>query len=160
MLQFLKENITLSTIIIAVILNIAYDIIKRIFFCFLKTSSRLIVSKSNKNILFLISHYEKENKNITSIVNKEGNYLSEIVKNVIYQSTITLTVLICLLILNYVDNKLLFYGLLGSSFLTLIRTFATFLYYFRLFYKAKFYKKYILKNINRITYYKNLLHSV
>jgi uncharacterized membrane protein len=160
MLQFLKENITLSTIIVAVILNIVYDIIKKVFYWSLKFSSRLIVSKSNKNILFLISHYEKENKDIISIVNKEGNYLSEIVKNIIHQSTLTLTVLVCLLILNYVENKLLFYGLLGSSFLTLVRTFATFFYYFRLFYKVKFHEKYILKNTNRITYYKNLLHSV
>ncbi len=151
MIDRFLENITLNTLIVALILNVIYDFIKGIFFWLVKVTSRIVNTKSYSNILFLIKYYKRENENIKKIENKDGDFLKKVAKELINDSIFGFIILVILLILNNIENRLLFFGTLGSSLIILLKVFAGFFYYIKLFYKARFQDKYILKNLKRIS---------
>lgn len=157
MIEKFLENITLNALIVALILNVIYDFIKGIFFWLIKVTSSIANTKSYNNILFLIKYYKRENANIKKIENKDGDFLKKVSKELINDSIFGFIILVILLILNNVENRLLFFGTLGSSLIILLKVFASFFYYIKLFYKSKFPDKYIFKNLKRIAELEKIL---
>jgi len=151
MIDYFKENITWNSVIIAIALSVFYDLIKRILFWLLKNFSKIAKWKSNKNVIFLIKYYKSENEQIEKIANKDGVFLKKIAKDLIYDSIFGFIILSSLLILNNIENRILFFGALGSCFIILLKVFAGFIHNIKLFYKAKHHKKYVQINNNRIS---------
>ncbi|WP_299385757.1 hypothetical protein [uncultured Lacinutrix sp.] len=158
-MDYLKENITWEVIVLAFILSIIYDLLKKIFFWLVETSSKVAKWKSNRNILSLIKFYKVENEHIEKIVKKDEVFLKKAAKELIYDSIFGFTIFILLLILNNIERRILFYGVLGSCFILLLKVFSGFVYYIKLFYKAKYHKKFIKINKQRISKLEKILSS-
>jgi hypothetical protein len=159
MIDYLKENITWEVFALAFALSFVYDLFKKIFFWLVKTSSKIAKWKSNRNILFLIIFYKEENEHIEKIAKKDEFFLKKAAKELIYDSIFGIIIFVTLLVLNNIENRILFYGALGSCFIILLKVFSGFVYYIKLFYKAKYHEKFIKINEIRIFKLEKILSS-
>jgi len=163
--DFAKENTFLSLIILAIIGNLATDLVKNVFINLIYRNSIRLISKGRKaisnsaknNINFLIRHYENNLASVESIKNQNKTVIIKLLEDVYFNLSLLLILVVILLIIYKVSNPTMFYGLLGGGAITLFRLIYNSVHTMSLFRQARNYEQYRITITKKISSLKSAL---
>ncbi len=165
--NYLSTNNTITTFLISSIsFAILYDFLKLFFFKFLnwfysriKSSPKIFRERTKKNIIYLLKHYENELKTIKKIKNNDGNELLLILDRVYKYLKFILILLTFLFLSKILDNRIIFYAILGTSINLGFKIFYNLIYDYKLIQKARKYDKSKEKLDRKIIKLRQLIQS-
>ena len=157
--DFLQDNSLYSVLVVALVLNIFYDIIKKTFFFFLFQANKKSRNWAVKNVNLLRKYYKNELKNVKLLVEQDFNLAFKII-NDLFRSIFYISLLIILIsIIDFYGNKLLMYCFLGSATPYFIFVFISLIVNFRIVQNAKRFDLYEDKMKTRIKELKSIQKS-
>lgn len=151
LIKTVAENLTLSVIVVSLILNIFYDLLKKLVF----TGVKLTAAKSNQwainKVEYLVKHYQEEALTLQKVGDKDGEELMKILESVFNSIILGFGITILFVILNQFGDKLMFYTTLGVFWTLILKVVRNLFYYFRIIQKAKNLNYHLAKIEDRIS---------
>ncbi|WP_027878938.1 hypothetical protein [Mesoflavibacter zeaxanthinifaciens] len=151
--SFVRDNSLTSVLLVSLVLNIIYDLLKKLFFSIIKFSITKTNRWSLKNIEFLVNHYKDELKSLKKISENNNDELLNLIEETYNYFLFCLIIVISLLFINKVTSDLFFYSFLGTSTTLIMKIIGSIIYNYKLVKKSKkieFHEKRIKRKIKTL----------
>lgn len=151
--SFIRENSLTSVLLVSLVLNILYDLLKKLFFSGIKYSVTKTNRWSLKNIEFLMNHYKDELKSLKKISENDNGELLKLIEGTFNYFFLGLIFAVSILFIDKVSNDLFFYSFLGASTTLIIKIIGNLMYNYMLIRKSKkigYHEKKIKKRIKTL----------
>ncbi len=159
-IDFLKANLTPTTIIAAFIMSVIIKGINKLFFYLAKVSANRFNSNNKTNVRYLISFYENKLIELEELKNMKTERVLKIANNIM-ESSLSLILLISILfIIKEFSGNMTFFAFFGAAFTKITSDIFNIISDYKLIRNAKKYKESKVKLEEKITKVSLLLDSV
>lgn len=148
--EFARQNTFLSILILAVVGNLVYDIIKKLAVIFWTKFSLQASRNAQKTLQFLLKHYTEEIERVERIKSKDPGEILELLEILYSNVRIFFVTLVLYLIALRLNDGRWFYSFLFVTSGMMFKIVANSVYQYGLIRKAKKFEMYKQETMNKI----------